>query len=193
VKLSGADEEATGHVSSSALTSHFNVGSNPSLSDDDDDDARGVASDSDETIVPMRQPEPEHSVTTPLLAGSSNHATAGDHLKASAPHGGRLSVHANGRGYSYSYGPGGLAGLLHNRYALACAVFASLGGLTFGYDQGMLCLVLPGLGCCYSSNSRVSGVIANVLVMEDFNKRWPIGPWEQGILSEYVVLCHRLM
>lgn len=37
--------------------------------------------------------------------------------------------------YSYSYGPPGLAGLLQNRFALACAVFASLGGLTFGYDQ----------------------------------------------------------
>ena len=65
--------------------------------------------------------------------------------------------------YAYAYGPaGGLAGLRANTYALRCAVFASIGGLTFGYDQG---------------------VIANVLVMDDFVARWPIGPWERGLMS----------
>lgn len=64
--------------------------------------------------------------------------------------------------YAYAYGPAGLAGLRANAYALRCAVFASIGGLTFGYDQG---------------------VIANVLVMEDFVARWPIGPWERGLMS----------
>ncbi len=79
--------------------------------------------------------------------------------------GGTLSVHPDGEqhySYSYAYGPTGLAGLLANTYALRCAVFASIGGLTFGYDQG---------------------VIANVLVMEDFVTRWPIGPWERGLMS----------
>jgi hypothetical protein len=61
--------------------------------------------------------------------------------------------------YAYAYGP---AGLCANTYALRCAVFASIGGLTFGYDQG---------------------VIANVLVMDDFVARWPIGPWERGLMS----------
>ena len=65
--------------------------------------------------------------------------------------------------YTYRYGPPGLAGLLRNRYTFACALFASIGGLTFGYDQG---------------------VIANVLVMKDFLERWPgIGPWEKGLMS----------
>jgi hypothetical protein len=67
--------------------------------------------------------------------------------------------------YAYAYGPAGLAGLRANTYALRCAVFASIGGLTFGYDQG---------------------VIANVLVMEDFVARWPIGPWERGLMSTSV-------
>ena len=49
-------------------------------------------------------------------------------------HSGSLSVRVDGS-YSYAYGPPGLSGLAHNRLALACAVFASLGGLTFGYDQ----------------------------------------------------------
>ena len=64
--------------------------------------------------------------------------------------------------YAYAYGPAGLAGLRANTYALRCAAFASIGGLTFGYDQG---------------------VIANVLVMDDFVARWPIGPWERGLMS----------
>lgn len=67
--------------------------------------------------------------------------------------------------YTYSYGPPGVPGLLHNYYALICAAFASIGGLTFGYDQG---------------------VIANVLVMKDFRRRWPVGAWETGIMSAYL-------
>ncbi|KAF7792729.1 hypothetical protein EIP86_003827 [Pleurotus ostreatoroseus] len=63
---------------------------------------------------------------------------------------------------SYAYGPPGILGLLHNYYALGCAVFASIGGLLFGYDQG---------------------VIANVLVMRDFVERWPVGSWEKGLTS----------
>ena len=35
------------------------------------------------------------------------------------------------------YGPSGFAGLFVNSYAAMCAVFAALGGLVFGYDQGV--------------------------------------------------------
>ena len=41
-------------------------------------------------------------------------------------------------------------------------MFVSVGGLLFGYDQG---------------------VIANILVMKDFTQRWPIGAWEKGVMS----------
>ena len=78
--------------------------------------------------------------------------------------GGTLSVHPDGGHYTYAYGPTGLAGLWANTYTLRCAVFASIGGLTFGYDQG---------------------VIANVLVMKDFRARWPVGPWELGLMSAW--------
>ena len=78
------------------------------------------------------------------------------------PHGGVLHVHPDGTGYTYAYGPRGVAGLLHNYYALGCAVFASIGGLTFGYDQG---------------------VIANVLVMKDFVERWHLSAWDTGLMS----------
>lgn len=82
-------------------------------------------------------------------------------------HGGYLKLAEDGRSYTYAYGPGGLAGLLHNSFALRAAVFASLGGLLFGYDQG---------------------VIANILVMKGFLARWPVGPWEKGLMTAMLEL-----
>jgi hypothetical protein len=89
------------------------------------------------------------------------------HAVYETPHGGYFVYRGNGHPYTYTYGPGGLAGLFHNKYALACALFASIGGLLFGYDQG---------------------VIANVLVMKDFTGRWPIGAWEKGLMSKDITL-----
>jgi hypothetical protein len=100
----------------------------------------------------------EADVSSPLLSSSPSPTKQAD-LR-----GGTLTVHPDGEHYSYAYGPTGLAGLRSNTYALRCAVFASLGGLTFGYDQG---------------------VIANVLVMEDFVTRWPVGAWERGLMSTF--------
>src|SRR5229473_8350297 len=113
----------------------------------------GMHLDDDTTLSPGVD-----DVSSSLLPPSSS-SSSGLNLR-----GGTLSVQPDGEHYSYSYtyGPTGLAGLRTNTYALHCAVFASLGGLTFGYDQG---------------------VIANVLVMEDFVKRWPVGPWERGLMS----------
>ncbi|KAF8142694.1 MFS monosaccharide transporter [Mycena galopus ATCC 62051] len=87
---------------------------------------------------------------------------------ATSPHSTRsgLTIYADST-YTYSYGPPGLSGLWHNYYALLCAIFASIGGLSFGYDQG---------------------VIANVLVMEDFMRRWPITPLQKGALTAVLEL-----
>lgn len=57
-----------------------------------------------------------------------------------AAYGGSLTIHKDWS-YAYSYGPKGLAGLRHNYYALLCAFFASIGGLEFGYDQGVVSLL----------------------------------------------------
>ncbi|KAH9475783.1 putative metabolite transport protein CsbC [Psilocybe cubensis] len=82
-------------------------------------------------------------------------------------HEGTFTIHPTTHHYSYAYGPKGLPGLRHNKYALLCAFFASIGGLEFGYDQG---------------------VIANVLVMEDFMLRWPVTPLQKGIMTAVLEL-----
>ena len=38
--------------------------------------------------------------------------------------------------------PAGFAGILNNKYATLCAAFVALGGLIFGYDQGVVSIVL---------------------------------------------------
>ncbi|KAJ7454529.1 general substrate transporter [Mycena galericulata] len=95
--------------------------------------------------------------STPLLSpsGAAPHTTDGG-----------LTINADST-YTYSYGPPGLSGLAHNYYALLCAVFASIGGLSFGYDQG---------------------VIANVLVMQDFVSRWRVTPLQKGALTAVLEL-----
>ncbi|KAH9996121.1 sugar transporter [Xylariaceae sp. FL0662B] len=52
-----------------------------------------------------------------------------------------------------SYGPAGYKGLIQNPYIFALAFFASIGGVLFGYDQG---------------------VISGVLVMSNFAKTFPL-------------------
>ncbi|KIK50759.1 hypothetical protein GYMLUDRAFT_51026 [Collybiopsis luxurians FD-317 M1] len=96
-----------------------------------------------------------------------NDPTDSESRSLQTPHGGQLTLSPDGRSYTYRYGPKGLAGLAHNRYALLCAIFASIGGLSFGYDQG---------------------VIANVLVMKDFMARWPITPLEEGFMTAVLEL-----
>ena len=41
-----------------------------------------------------------------------------------------------------TYGPPGFQGVFTNYYAALCAAFAAIGGLVFGYDQGVVSVVL---------------------------------------------------
>ncbi|KAF8161635.1 general substrate transporter [Crassisporium funariophilum] len=114
---------------------------------------------------------PPEISTEPLLHSNDNANESASHPSHSGfrsnIHGGTFAISSDGHSYSYSYGPKGLAGLRHNYYALLCAFFASIGGLEFGYDQG---------------------VIANVLVMDDFVRRWPITPLQKGIMTAVLEL-----
>ena len=42
---------------------------------------------------------------------------------------------------SISYGPGGVRGLASNGYVFGAAFLASLGGFSFGYDQGVISII----------------------------------------------------
>ena len=45
-------------------------------------------------------------------------------------------------GHRDTYGPPGFKGVFTNYYAARCAAFAAIGGLIFGYDQGVVSVVL---------------------------------------------------
>lgn len=42
---------------------------------------------------------------------------------------------------SISYGPGGIRGIISNTYVFGAAFLASLGGFSFGYDQGVISII----------------------------------------------------
>ncbi|KAI5890062.1 general substrate transporter [Schizophyllum commune H4-8] len=109
----------------------------------------------DDTASSPAEPTPH----APLLPGRQK---AASRIKSRCV----LEVSPDGT-YHYAYGPSGLAGLFHNRYALLCAMVASIGGLSFGYDQG---------------------VIANILVMRDFVQEFPVTPLQKGILTAVLEL-----
>ncbi|KAG8811116.1 hypothetical protein FRC17_002623 [Serendipita sp. 399] len=105
---------------------------------------------------------PMPSDYAPLSVDSENPSTS-----KFFDNGGVLVVHPQTGEYVYQFGPSGLKGLLHTKYAVFCSLFASIGGMTFGYDQG---------------------VISNILVMRDFMHRFPLSPFQTGLLTAVLEL-----
>jgi hypothetical protein len=95
-----------------------------------------------------------------------------------------LTIDPNTLTYSYSYGSKGLAGLRRNSYALICAFLASIGGLSFGYDQWVV-----SVESLATRQLLTLCQIANVLVMPDFVRRWPITPLRIGAMSTSCRQC----
>ena len=91
----------------------------------------------------------QESDGSPLLPHPDSDDRLGGRILVINNTGGTLTVQpssnrsTNTYSYSYAYGPKGLPGLLHNRYAFLCAFFASIGGLEFGYDQGVVSALSP--------------------------------------------------
>lgn len=76
------------------------------------------------------------------------------------PNGGHITLHSlEPLQYTYAFG--------RTTFTVVCALLASIAGLTFGYDQG---------------------VIANVLVMPDFVARWPATPAQVGWMTAVLEL-----
>ncbi|EJD07121.1 general substrate transporter [Fomitiporia mediterranea MF3/22] len=75
-------------------------------------------------------------------------------------------------------GQSGWAGLLHNRRVFAIAVFASLGGLLYGYNQG----VFSGVLTMYTFEQRMGDAVSNT-----GKKGWLVAILELG--AWFGVLC----
>ena len=73
--------------------------------------------------------------------------TVTDGVKEGSPPASRGSKHFIHRSktmweHRSTYGPSGFAGIFLNYYASLCAAFAAMGGMIFGYDQGVVSIVL---------------------------------------------------
>ncbi|PYI00563.1 sugar transporter [Aspergillus sclerotiicarbonarius CBS 121057] len=77
---------------------------------------------------------------------------------------------ASAPGVETSYGPAGYKGLVHNSFLLSLSAFASIGGVLYGYDQGVISgvLVMTSFGKEFPSlahNSTLQGWMVSVLTL----------------------------
>jgi len=80
-------------------------------------------------------PPTEPSTEEPIKGDS----TSMEHVEATA--GATVTEDPTMLEESISYGPGGLQGILGSGYVFGAASLASLGGISFGYDQGVISII----------------------------------------------------
>ncbi|KIK63035.1 hypothetical protein GYMLUDRAFT_41339 [Collybiopsis luxurians FD-317 M1] len=78
-------------------------------------------------------------------------------------------------------GESGWRGLVRNRRIFAIAVFASLGGLLYGYNQGVFSGVLP----MYSFDQRMASVVNNTGLKGWFVSILELGAWFGVLVTGY--------
>ncbi|KAH8646356.1 general substrate transporter [Xylariales sp. PMI_506] len=87
-----------------------------------------------------------------------------------------------------SYGPSGFRGVFASSYVAMCAAFATIGGLLFGYDQGVISVILvmehflerfPEVSSTYSGSGFYKGLMTAMITLGAF-----IGSLNQGWLSD---------
>ncbi|CEI93030.1 hypothetical protein RMCBS344292_07275 [Rhizopus microsporus] len=90
-----------------------------------------------------------------------------NHTKLTTYPSSEVTGHLAADRYKYNAGRSGLAGFIKNPYVCLTAVFASIGGILFGYDQG---------------------VISGVQEMDDFIQRFPMNPTQTGFMVSILEL-----
>ncbi|CAO3700999.1 hypothetical protein G6F70_007917 [Rhizopus microsporus] len=90
-----------------------------------------------------------------------------NHTKLTTYPSSEVTGHLAADRYKYNAGKSGLSGFIKNPYVCLTAVFASIGGILFGYDQG---------------------VISGVQEMDDFVQRFPMNPTQTGFMVSILEL-----
>ncbi|KAJ2957366.1 hypothetical protein NQZ79_g6916 [Umbelopsis isabellina] len=84
-------------------------------------------------------------------------------------------------------GSGGLKGLLANPFVFATAVFASLGGLLFGYDQGVISGVLHFMST-FPLNPTEKGFVVAILELGCWAGAWIAGYFADKIGRKFTIV-----
>ncbi|KAF2758238.1 putative MFS monosaccharide transporter [Pseudovirgaria hyperparasitica] len=101
-----------------------------------------------------------------------------------------------------TYGPAGFRGLLSSPYVALCAAFSAIGGLLFGYDQGVVSIILvmpqfldyvPRISNDASGSGFWKGLLTAMIelgaLLGAFNMGWVADKWSRkyGIVSAVVI------
>ncbi|KAL2830158.1 hexose carrier protein [Aspergillus pseudoustus] len=79
---------------------------------------------------------------------------------------------------SISYGRGGLHGILNSGYVFGAASLASLGGISFGYDQGVISIINAEFGKGFMTGMLLLGALVGCLLMpylvDRISRKWAL-------------------